>query len=82
MRSLARCSSTTPSAHLFDLARAARHDRLDILGGNELAYVLYAPMFENPIRQPVNTARFVRDPYDRALASHNVRFHAQINQET
>jgi hypothetical protein len=74
-------SGVSERAHLFDLARAAQHDRLDILGGNELAYAPYAPMFENPIRQPVNTARFVRDPYDRALASHNVRFHAQINQE-
>jgi hypothetical protein len=92
-RSPEPCSSTTPSAHLFDLARAVqpavspprrrparqrvrpavqyildamtgaaafvRNDRLDILGGNQLGYALYAPMFENPIRRPVNTARFL-----------------------
>src|SRR4051794_18844394 len=40
-------------------AAFVRNDRLDILGGNQLGYALYAPMFENPIRRPVNTARFV-----------------------
>jgi len=44
---------------LTGAAAFVRNDRLDILGGNRLGYALYAPMFENPLRRPANTARFV-----------------------
>jgi hypothetical protein len=68
---------------LTGAAAFVRNDRLDILGGNRLGYALYAPMFENPLRRPANTARFVfldprarghtrpdgRHPGDRSLVT-------------
>jgi transcriptional regulator with XRE-family HTH domain len=39
-------------------AALLRNERLDVLGGNQLGYALYAPVFASPIR-PANTIRFV-----------------------